>query len=58
MNCDSDDSDASDVGSSYSITPQEDGIQVDDDVDLASQFLKNMFVAANPSTAAKAPTAL
>jgi hypothetical protein len=36
--------------------PQEDAIRVDDEIDLASRFLKNMFVATDPSsTAAKAP---
>jgi hypothetical protein len=54
------DSDESDVDRSHwhSIVPevpQEDAIRVDDDVDLASQFLKNMFVATDPSTAAEAP---
>jgi hypothetical protein len=51
----SDDSDESDVDRSHSFVPQENAIRVDDDVDLASGFLKNMFVATDPSAAAKAP---
>jgi hypothetical protein len=53
---DSNDSDESDVGCTHSIVPQEDAIRVDDEIDLASPFLKNMFIATDPSsTAAKAP---
>ena len=51
---DSDDSEGPNVDRPFPV-PQEDAIRVDDDVNLASQFLKNMFVATEPSTSAKAP---
>jgi len=51
---DSHDSDGSDVDRSHSIMPQEDAFRVDNDVDLASQLLKNVFVATDPSTQAAA----
>jgi hypothetical protein len=53
---DLDSSNDSDIDSICSITVQEhDLFRIDDDVDLASQVLKNVFITADPSAAAKAP---
>jgi hypothetical protein len=54
---DSNNSDESDIDRSHSVVPQEDAIRVDDDVDLASPFLKNMFTATDPPRAPTAPKA-
>lgn len=54
---DSNNSDESDIDHSHSVVPQEDAIRVDDDVDLASPFLKNMFTATDPPKAPTAPKA-
>ena len=56
---DSDNSDDLHIDNSRSgrsiIVQEHDSFQVDDDVDLASEVLKSMFVTADPSAAEKAP---
>lgn len=52
---DSEGSDDSDDSSSHFIVHEDDLFRVDEDADLASHFLRNMFVTAYPSAARKAP---
>jgi hypothetical protein len=51
---DSDSSNDSDFDSFHSTVHENDLFQVDDDVDLASQVLKNMLITPDPSAVVKA----
>ena len=52
---DSDSSNDLDFDSFHSTVHENDLFQVDDDVDLASQLLKNMLITLDPSAAVNAP---